>query len=254
MTQSDRRFSGQVAIVTGGASGIGVAVATRLAEEGATVVLFDRDRQSLASVGAALTEAGHAASIERVDLGDEESVVAGIDSVLSRNGRLDVMVNCAGIVGPTNTRILDYDTEAFDDIYRINLRGSFLMTKHALKPMVEQDYGRILLYASIAGKEGNPGMCGYSTTKSGVIGLVKGAGKEYAETGVTINGIAPAVIRTPMVDAADPAMVKYMTDRIPMKRTGELEEAASISAFIVSRECSFCTGAIFDLSGGRATY
>ena len=191
---------------------------------------------------------------EQVDVADEGSVKKAVDAVVKRHGKLDVMVNCAGIAGPTNTKILDYDASSFDEIYNVNLRGSYLMTKYAIQPMLDQDYGRILLYASIAGKEGNPGMCGYSVTKAGVIGLVKGVGKEYSETGVKVNGLAPAVIRTPMVENADPAMVKYMTDRIPMKRTGSLDEAAAMSAFIVSRECSFCTGFIFDLSGGRATY
>ncbi|MDA0321528.1 MAG: SDR family NAD(P)-dependent oxidoreductase [Verrucomicrobia bacterium] len=254
MTPTNTRFSGQIAVVTGGASGIGSAVARRLASHGAIVAMFDRDEAQLQATRDALSDEGLSVGATRVDITSEESVVAGIDAVLAEHGRLDIMVNCAGVVGPTNTKILEYDSAQFDQVCNVNLRGSFLMTKHAIKPMVQQDYGRILLYASIAGKEGNPGMCGYSTSKSAVLGLVKAIGKEYAETGVTVNGIAPAVIRTPMVEAADPAMVTYMTDRIPMKRTGSLDEAADMTAFIVSRECSFCTGAIFDLSGGRATY
>lgn len=248
------RFVDQVAIVTGGASGIGRAVARRLGKEGAKVVIFDRDRDLAESAAAELSDEGLTIGVAHVDITGEESVKRAIDDVVSRQGGLDVMVNCAAIVGPTSVNIVEYDTNAYDEIYAINQRGSFLMTKYAIQPMLAKNYGRILLYASIAGKEGNPGQIGYATTKSAVIALVKAVGKEYAETGVTINGIAPAVIRTPMVENADPAMVKYMVDRIPMKRTGLLEEAAAMSAFIVSRECSFSTAVIFDLSGGRATY
>ena len=250
----EHRFNDQVAIVTGGAGGIGKAVTKRLAAEGASVVIFDRDAELADAATTEFSAEGIIVEFEAVSIGEEESVQAGIQSVVGRHGKLDVMVNCAGIAGPTNTKILDYDAASFDEIVNINLRGSYLMTKYAIQPMLDQDYGRILLFASIAGKEGNPGMCGYSATKAGVIGLVKGVGKEFSETGVKVNGIAPAVIRTPMVENADPAMVKYMTDRIPMKRTGSLDEAAAMSAFIVSRECSFCTGFVFDLSGGRATY
>jgi len=248
------RFTDQVAIVTGGGSGIGEAVAERLAAEGATVVIFDRDIEHAKANAADFSGKGLSVEAAQVDIAEEESVRSSVDSVVSRHGKLDVMVNCAGIVGPTSVKIVDYDTGAFDELYAINQRGTFLMTKYAIQPMLDNNYGRILLYASIGGKEGNPGQIGYATTKSAVIGLVKGVGKEYAETGVTINGIAPAVIRTPMVKNAEPEMVKYMVDRIPMKRTGLLEEAAAMTAFIVSRECSFSTGAIFDLSGGRATY
>jgi len=250
----DDRFTDQVAIVTGGARGIGEAVARRLASEGAVVVLFDRLADEVNEAAYRMSADGMPVESMAVDITDEDSVKTSIAEVVAQHGKLDVMVNCAGIVGPNNTKITNYDTAAFDEIYAVNLRGSFLMTKFAIDPMLAQDYGRILLYASIGGKEGNPGMVGYAATKAGVFGLVKGVGKEYAETGVTVNGIAPAVIRTPMVDAADPEMVKYMTDRIPMKRTGSLEEAAAMSAFIVSRENSFSTGYVFDLSGGRATY
>jgi 3-oxoacyl-[acyl-carrier protein] reductase len=128
------------------------------------------------------------------------------------------------------------------------------MTKHVLPPMLKQNYGRILLIASIAGKDGNPGMVGYSASKAGVIGLVKGVAKEYAETGVTINGLAPAVVRTALVEQCAPEQVKYMTDKIPMKRCGTLDEVAAMSAWIVSKECSFSTGFTFDLTGGRAVY
>jgi len=248
------RFTDQVCVVTGGGSGIGKVVAHRLASEGANVFIFERVVDMGKAAADEIRSGGFTADALEVDIADEESVQSGVSHVLNTAGKLDVMINCAGIAGPTNTKILDYTTEAFDEIYQVNLRGSYLMTKYAIQPMLDQGYGRILLYSSIGGKEGNPGMCGYAATKSAVIGLVKGVGKEYAESGVTVNGLAPAVIRTPMVDACDPAMVDYMTARIPMQRTGTMEEAAAISAFIVSKECSFCTGFVFDISGGRATY
>ena len=248
------RFTDQVCIVTGGGSGIGKVVAHRLASEGAGVFILERVVDQGRAAADEIRSAGFSADALEVDIADEDSVQAGVSQVVNAAGKLDVMINCAGIAGPTNTKILDYSTEAFDEIYQVNLRGTYLMTKHAIQPMLDQNYGRILLYSSIGGKEGNPGMCGYAATKSAVMGLVKGVGKEYAETGVTVNGLAPAVIRTPMVDACDPAMVEYMTARIPMKRTGTMGGAAAISAFIVSKECSFCTGFVFDISGGRATY
>jgi 3-oxoacyl-[acyl-carrier protein] reductase len=177
-----------------------------------------------------------------------------LDAVQKEIGPPDIMINSAGIAGPTNTPILSYAAEDFERVYAVNLRGSFLMTKYSLPAMLARNYGRILLIASIAGKEGNPGMCGYSATKAGVIGLVKGVGKEYAETGVTINGLAPAVIMTDLVRELPSETVSYMTSKIPMKRCGTLNEVAGMAAWIVSKECSFTTGFTFDLSGGRATY
>lgn len=237
-----KRFAGQVAIVTGGADGIGLAVVRRLRDEGATVVALDRDAAKLA--------AGDLC----VDVGEEAAVRDAIAEVLDRHGRLDVVVHCAGIVGPNNTPVTDVSVDDFDRVYRINLRGSFLVVKYALPAMKAQDYGRVLLFASVAGKEGNAGMTPYSATKAGVIGLAKAAGKEVAASGVTVNAIAPAVIRTALVDAMHPDQVKYMTDKIPARRCGTLDEAASLACWTVSREASFCTGFCFDLSGGRATY
>jgi 3-oxoacyl-[acyl-carrier protein] reductase len=165
-----------------------------------------------------------------------------------------VLVNCAGITGETNRLSEDVDVEDFDLVYRVNLRGAFLLSRAVLPRMVAHGYGRVLHVASIAGKEGNAGMVAYSATKAGLIGMVKAQGKEYAETGVTVNALAPAVIRTAMVDAMPPAQVTYMTDRIPMKRTGTLAEAAELICWIVSPACSFTTGFTFDMSGGRAVY
>jgi len=164
------------------------------------------------------------------------------------------MINCAGIVGPTSTKITDYSTDDFDRLYQVNQRGTFLMTKYAVKAMEPFGYGRILLIASMAGKEGNPGMIGYSATKAAVIGIVKSIGKEYATAGITINGLAPAVIKTAMNADTDPKQLEYMLAKIPMGRLGEIDEVAKISAWIVSAECTFTTGFVFDISGGRATY
>lgn len=253
---NESRFSQQSAIVTGGADGIGKAIVRRLASEGADVTLFDLSPEKAAATIAELAEAGLQVHAETVDISDEEQVRAGFAAVAARSpeGRLDVMVNCAAIVGPTNRRITDVTTEEFDLETAINLRGTFLMTKYALLAMQPRNYGRVLNFASIAGKEGNAGMSPYSATKAAVIGLVKSAGKEFAETGITVNAIAPAVIRTPMVDGIHPDQVKYMTDKIPMKRCGTLEEVAALSCWIVSPEASFCTAFTFDLTGGRAVY
>ena len=235
------RFDGQVTVVTGGADGIGRAIAGRLRDEGARVVVFDRK----AAEGFESTE---------VDIADEPAVAGAYERVVNKHGRLDAVVHCAGVVGPNNVKTQDVSVDDFDLVYRVNLRGSFLILKHALPTMLKQDYGRVLLFASIAGKEGNAGMTPYSATKAGMLGLVKAAGKEVATTGVTINAIAPAVIRTGMVDAMHPDQVKYMTDKIPARRCGTLDEAAALACWAVSREASFCTGFCFDLSGGRATY
>jgi 3-oxoacyl-[acyl-carrier protein] reductase len=250
----EARFADQVAIVTGGADGIGKAITRRLAEEGARVTIFDVSVANAEATAGELAEAGFRVGVEIVDIADENAVHSGIESVTGQHGKLDIMINCAAIVGPTSTKITEVTTEEFDLETAINLRGTFLMTKFALLAMEKNDYGRILNFASIAGKEGNAGMSPYSATKAGVIGLVKSAGKEYAETGITVNAVAPAVIRTPMVEGVDPAQVKYMTDKIPMKRCGTLDEIAALSCWVVSPEASFCTGFTFDLTGGRAVY
>ena len=249
------RFADQVAIVTGGADGIGREVATRLAREGARVTIFDVDAAKADETCGSLAEDGLRVDSAIVDITDDEAVRAGIEAVTGQNeGRLDVMVNCAGIVGPTSTSITEVSMDDFDRTCAINLRGTYSVAKHALAAMKPRDYGRILLFASIAGKEGNVGMSPYSASKAGVIGLTKAVGKEVAETGVTVNAIAPAVIRTAMVEGCDPAQVKYMTDKIPMKRCGTLEEIAALSCWIVSPEASFNTGFTFDLSGSRGVY
>ena len=251
---STARFADRVAVVTGGAEGLGRAIANRLLSEGARVHLWDRNSDLTETTAESLRAGGGEVTPRSVDIADEASVEAAVAAVLAAAGRLDVLVNSAGIVGPTNVPTQDTPVEGYRDVLDVNLTGSFLVTRFALPPMLAAGYGRILLIASIAGKEGNAGMCAYSSAKAGVIGLIKASGKEVAGTGVTVNGLAPAVIRTSMVDAMPEAQVKYMTDKIPMRRCGTLDEVASLACWIVSAEASFNTGAVFDLSGGRATY
>lgn len=250
MNFNSNRYEGRVAIVTGGADGIGKAIAIRLAEEGAKVCIFDKDIELLEKT---IQEVPGSSSFQ-VDISDDSAVSSAFDEVVNAEEKIDIVVHCAGIVGPNAKKITEVYVNDFDQVYAVNLRGSFSVTKYAVTHMEKQNYGRVLLFASIAGKEGNAGMTAYSATKAGVLGLTKSAAKDYAETGITINTIAPAVIRTAMVDALDQWQVDYMTEKIPMKRCGTLEEVTSLACWIVSEEASFNTGAVFDLSGGRATY
>jgi 3-oxoacyl-[acyl-carrier protein] reductase len=246
---TNERFKDQTAIITGGADGLGLHIATRLTREGARVWIVDRDEE----LGAAAAKR-IGCEFEPMDVADESSVSTAFGKIIAAAGRLDVMVNCAGIVGPNGVKIVDVPLAGFEQVQAVNVRGSFLTCREAVRHMLPRDYGRVLLIASIAGKDGNAGMACYSTSKAGVIGMVKSVGKEYAETGITVNGLAPAVIRTALVDKMDPEQVKYMTDKIPMKRCGTLDELAALACWVVSPEASFNTGFTFDLSGGRALY
>jgi NAD(P)-dependent dehydrogenase (short-subunit alcohol dehydrogenase family) len=246
------KFTEQVAIITGAASGLGAEIAVKLSSMGMKhLALFDRDAAGLERVKK-IIPAG--ASGYTLDITDETEVAATTEKVAADFGRVDILINCAGITGRTNILSHDVTLEDLRRVFDVNLVGSFLTSKYVLPLMLKNKYGRILHIASISGKEGNAGMLAYSSSKAAVIGMTKVQGKEYAETGITVNALAPAVIQTAMVDALPAETVKYMTDKIPMKRCGQLEEAASIAAFIVSPECSFTTGFTFDLSGGRATY
>ncbi|MGK2864422.1 MAG: SDR family NAD(P)-dependent oxidoreductase [Chitinophagaceae bacterium] len=248
------RFEDQVAVISGAADGLGKAIAHRLAAEGCRLALLDINKEMLNATVNELKEKGFIVEGYKADISLQNAVQETMQQAEERFGKIDIMVNSAGIIGPTGVPITDYPVDEYDKVYTINLRGSFLMTKYALKAMEKNNYGRILLIASIAGKEGNPFMTGYSSMKAGVIGLVKGAGKEYASTGITINGMAPAVIKTAMNENTAPEQLAYMTSKIPMGRLGTTEEVASLAAWIVSKEASFNTGFVFDLSGGRATY
>ncbi|MCM3870604.1 MAG: SDR family oxidoreductase [Pyrinomonadaceae bacterium] len=245
------QFAGQVAVITGAASGLGLAISSKLAVEGARVVLLDLNEGALQK---AASEVGANAVCFPVDLTNEEQVANVISQVGKEFGRIDVLVNCAGVTGKTNIKSQDVDTADLRFVFDVNFMASFFMARAVLPWMVKQNYGRILHIASIAGKEGNAGMLAYSASKAAVIGMTKVQGKEYAETGITVNALAPAVIQTPMVDAMPAEQVKYMTDKIPMKRCGTLEEIAHMAAFIVSPGTGFTTGFTFDMTGGRATY
>jgi 3-oxoacyl-[acyl-carrier protein] reductase len=240
--------------VTGAASGIGKEIAVRLGIEGARVSLWDRNAVALAEVAAHARAHGAEVTTQAVNVSDEAAVKAAFEQTMTTWGRLDVLVNAARIVGPTNKTALDYELDDFRRVIEINLVGSFLTAKYAVQCMRPRKYGRILLLASMAGKEGNPGMAGYVASKAGVIGLVKALGKEFATTGISINGLAPGVIATPMNQNTSPDMLKYMIEKIPMQRMGSPEEVGALACWICSPEASFTTGFIFDLSGGRATY
>ena len=249
-----KRFEGQVAIVTGGAQGIGLGVAQRLGAEGASVVLLDQNGALASEREAELSGGGIEAMALQADVTDRQAVEGAVAKVLERFGRIDVLVTAAGITGATNIKTHEVDPDDFDRVMTLNVKGIFLCIRAVLPAMLKAGYGRIVNMASISGKDGNPGMLAYSTSKAAVIGLTKVIGKEYAETGITCNALAPAVIRTAMADGLPPEQLKLLTDKIPMKRIGEVEEVVHMIAFAASPECSFITGFTFDASGGRAVY
>lgn len=244
-------FAGQVALVTGAGSGLGLAIAKKLASEDAQVVLLDLNEEALQAAASAI---GSNATPLRLDLTDEVQVNSAVAQIGEKFGRIDVLVNSAGVTGKTNLKSHEVETENLRFVFDVNLMASFFTSRAVLPWMLKQNYGRILHIASVAGKEGNAGMLAYSASKAAVIGMTKVQGKDYAETGITVNALAPAVIQTPMVDAMPEAQVKYMTDKIPMKRCGTLDEIAHMATFIVSRGTAFTTGFTFDMTGGRATY
>jgi len=251
MTTPSPSFAEQVAIITGGADGLGLALAEKLVGQGTTVCLFDINQ---AKLDLATSSLGSKAKGYVVDVSSPERVDAAVAEIVAEFGRVDILVNSAGITGKTNLKSHEVDVKDFERVFSLNVLGSFLTCKAVLPHMVEKNYGRILNVASIAGKEGNAGMVAYSSSKAAVIGMTKSMGKEYADTGITINALAPAVVRTAMVAAMPEAQVDYMTSKIPMKRCGSLEEFASVAEFIVSPANSFTTAFTFDLSGGRAVY
>ena len=238
---------GQTAVITGAARGIGLAVARRLAALGAHVVLVDRDETALAAAAKSLS--GARVSTRALDVGDENAVADAI-------GVLDavhVLVNSAGIAGPT-VPVTKYPLADFEAVMRVNLTGTFLLCKHAAPKMVAAGWGRIVNIASLAGKEGTPNAPIYSASKAAVIGLTKALGKELAGTGVLANAVAPAALDTDMVKNMSDAHVEIMLNKSPLKRLGSADECAAMVQWLCSTECSFSTGAVFDLSGGRATY
>jgi NAD(P)-dependent dehydrogenase (short-subunit alcohol dehydrogenase family) len=241
-------LEGQAAIVTGGATGIGEAIARRFSEAGAAVFIGD-----LNEVQAAETARSFGGFALRMDVTQRESVEQAVSSVLNRTGRVDILVNNAGIGGRA-APLWEQTDEDWAAILAINLTGVFFCSRAVISPMRSRGYGRIVNIASIAGKEGNPRMTGYSATKAGVIGFTKSLAKEVATEGICVNAVAPAVVKTALLEQLTPEQVSYMTERIPMKRPGLPSEIASVVHFLASKECSFVTGQCYDASGGRATY
>lgn len=241
----------QNAIISGGANGLGLALARHLTESGVAVSLFDLNQDKL---DAACDELGENCRAFCLDITDSDAVRAAVAQVLSEHQSIEILVNCAGITGKTNVPSHQVELDDYERVMRVNARGCLVTSQAVLPMMLKRGYGRILHVASVAGKEGNAGMLAYSMSKAAVVALAKVQGKEVAESGVTVNAIAPAVVRTEMVAAMPDEQVKYMTDKIPMKRCGTLDEFAQMASFIVSPQASFTTGFCFDLTGGRATY
>jgi len=238
MSAQKTDFTDQVVLVVGGARGIGAAAATLIKSRGGIVYPLDISLPA----------------DNNIDMGDKKSIQATVDRIFQKHLRIDAVINCAGIVGPTNVKAEDVNWDDYQKVLTINLFGTIWLTQSVLGYMKKAKYGRIVHVASIAGKEGNPGMSPYNTSKSGMIGFIKGVAKEVASEGITINAVAPAVIATPMNADTSEETLKYMISRIPIGRLGQSEEVAELLAFIASEACSFTTGFTFDASGGRATY
>jgi NAD(P)-dependent dehydrogenase (short-subunit alcohol dehydrogenase family) len=245
-------FENRVAIVTGGGQGIGRTVAERILAGGGSVSIWDRD---VALLERTLGELGQADRVHGapVDIGDLAAVEVGTADVLKRFGQIDVLINNAAIVGP-NTSTWTYPADAFAQVVHIGLVGTFHCCRAIVPHMIERDYGRIVNLSSIAGKEGNPNAVAYSSTKAGVIALTKSLGKELASKNISVNCVTPAVAKTAMALSQAPEHLAYILAKIPRGRMLELSEAASMICWLASEESSFTTGAVFDLSGGRATY
>jgi 2-dehydro-3-deoxy-L-rhamnonate dehydrogenase (NAD+) len=243
-------FTGQVAVITGSASGIGLAVARKLLSEGARLALLDINR---AQLELEYQDVKHS-RIFPIDITQQLVVELSVKDIVEHFGKIDILINCAGITGSTDGLTHEVNIDDLRKVFELNFMSCFFTSRAVLPYMLQRNYGRILHIASIAGKEGNVKMLAYSASKAALIGMTKVQGKEYAETGITINALAPAVIKTPLVERLPEDRIKYMTDKIPMKRCGTLEEVSDMAAFIVSPKNSFTTGFTFDLTGGRATY
>jgi 2-dehydro-3-deoxy-L-rhamnonate dehydrogenase (NAD+) len=248
MNQLD--FQGRHAVVTGGASGLGLAIAQRLIQSGGSVSLWDRDEATALQAAQAL---GTQAGAVRVDVTDHAAVQRAVQSTLQAAGRIDALVNSAGITGP-NVKLWDYPVDAWRQVIDINLHGLFLCCREVVPVMRGSNYGRIVNIASVAGKDGNPNASAYSASKAAVIALTKSLGKELADTGIRVNCVTPAAVKTAMFDQMTPEHIQFMLSKIPMGRFGTPEEVAAMVSWLCTEDCSFSTGAVFDLSGGRSTY
>jgi len=245
-------LSGRNAVVTGGAQGIGRAIVARLLESGAAVAIWDRDGKLAGETADGLRRNRRVEAVA-VDVTDRVQIEAARDATLKALGRIDILVNNAGIAGP-NVKTWEYEPEAWSQVMRVNLDSQFLCCRAVVPGMIEQNYGRIVNIASIAGKEGNPNAVAYSASKAGVIALTKSLGKELANYDIAVNCITPAAARTAIFDQMTQQHIDYMLSKIPRGRFVEVDEIAALVAFCASAECSFSTGAVFDISGGRATY
>jgi NAD(P)-dependent dehydrogenase (short-subunit alcohol dehydrogenase family) len=243
-------FDGRTAVITGGAAGIGLAIAQRLIASGGRVSLWDRDPSALKSAQSAL---GKATEICVVDVADVASVDAAAKATSGAFGRVDALVCSAGVAGATTTT-WQYPVDQWQQTINVNLNGVFYCNRAIVPIMLERDYGRIVNIASIAGKEGNPNASAYSASKAGVIGLTKSLGKELAKTGIRVNCVTPAAVKTAIFDQITQQHIDFMLSKIPLGRFGMVEEIAAMVAWLCTEDCSFSTGAVFDLSGGRATY
>jgi 3-oxoacyl-[acyl-carrier protein] reductase len=245
-------LAGRSAVVTGGAQGIGRAVVERFLDSGARVAIWDRDHALAQNTAAELANRGQITAIA-VDVTDLATVEAARDATLAAFGRIDILVNNAGIAGP-NVKTWDYPPEAWADVLAINLTGPFNCCRAVVPTMITQNYGRIVNVASIAGKEGNPNAPAYSASKAGVIALTKSLGKELASYDISVNCITPAAAKTAIFDQMSQEHIDYMLSKIPRGRFVTVDEIAALVAFCASADCSFTTGAVFDISGGRATH
>ena len=248
MNQLD--FKGRTAIVTGGAQGIGYAIVKRLAASGATVRIWDLDAKLLQQ---SITALDHNVSGTAVDVTDPAAVEKAAKSAAESLGRIDVLVNNAGIAG-ANAPTVEYPIDEWERVIRTNLTSQFLCCRYVVPHMAAKQYGRVVNIASIAGKEGNPNAVAYSASKAGVISLTKSLGKELAQTGVLVNCVTPAAARTAIFDQMTETHINYMLSKIPMGRFVTVDEVASLVCWLASDECAFSTGGVFDISGGRATY
>jgi 3-oxoacyl-[acyl-carrier protein] reductase len=246
MNQLD--LSGRHAVVTGGASGIGFAIAQRFAASGGKVVIWDMDEKAGRTAAAELT-----ATAVVADVTDWDSITKAVTQTLKVVPAIDILINNAGITGP-NVKLWDYPLDAWKQVLDVNLHGVFQCCRAVVPLMRERNYGRIVNIASVAGKDGNPNASAYSASKAAVIALTKSLGKELADTAIRVNCVTPAAVRTPLFAQMTQAHIDYMLSKIPMGRFGEPQEIAALVAWLASEECSFSTGAVFDLSGGRSTY
>jgi NAD(P)-dependent dehydrogenase (short-subunit alcohol dehydrogenase family) len=250
MNQLD--LKGRVAIITGGARGIGYATAERMLTSGAAVSLWDIDSNALETASASLSDRGNVTT-EQVELTDESSVDRAARSVVEKHGKIDILINNAGITGG-NGKLWELTPEVWRRVIEVNLIGPYLTCRAVVPAMLKNGWGRIVNVASIAGKEGNPNASHYSSSKAGLIGLTKSLGKELATSNILVNCITPAAARTEIFDQMKQEHIDFMLSKIPMNRFLLVEEAAAMIAWLSSEDCAFTTGAVFDISGGRAVY